>query len=600
MTPNRFRRLLSVIVGLPLGIFLAEVIAMVAVYSLNGAYWLTILVDALITTALMIPLLYLLSYRPLLHNLAERERTQAVLQFRLRLLQFVESHSLDELLPLTLDEMEDLTESEIGFFHFLESDQVTLSHQAWSTNTVQVVCNAEGGHNNLDEAGVWAECVRKGQPVVHNDYASLSNRLGTPEGHAPIRRELTVPIVRQGAVVAVFGMGNKPSEYTQDDVALVKDLAGFAWDIIERKRAADALAENEEKFRTLVEWAYSWESWVNPQGEFVYISPSCERISGYRPGEFVTDPTLLSKIIHPDDRDVYEQHRQLVHDGSAGVSNLEFRIVGRDGNERWIEHICRPLYGEGGIYLGRRVSNWDVTQQRLAERAVVERNRNEAMLTETLHNLRLDIARDLHDTLGQNIGYLRMKLDHLSESDLRERSDLEAELAGMLKVADKTYDLVRGTLDVLQADGFFNPVPLFRQYAAQVEERAPFSIELASHGDPEPIQPGDIRQMFFVFREALSNIEKHAGARNVQVDLTFADHHFGLAVADDGHGFDQKDVPIDSHYGLRFMRERIESIHGDFNVRSEVGEGTRIEISVPFSTSSRSASMDFADLGLAR
>jgi hypothetical protein len=103
--------------------------------------------------------------------------------------------TLKELLTATLDLAEGLTGSSIGFFHFVDEDQTTLSLQAWSTNTVARRCTAEGAgsHYPVAQAGVWADCVRTGKVVVHNDYPSPRTgrgcRPGTPRwpGSSPCR-----------------------------------------------------------------------------------------------------------------------------------------------------------------------------------------------------------------------------------------------------------------------------------------------------------------------------------------------------------------------------------------------------------------------------
>jgi diguanylate cyclase (GGDEF)-like protein len=77
--------------------------------------------------------------------------------------------------------------------------------------------------------------------VIHNDYASLSNRKGYPEGHAEVIRELVVPTIREGRVVAVLGVGNKPSDYTEQDVNLVSYIADLVWSIVEQKRASEEI-----------------------------------------------------------------------------------------------------------------------------------------------------------------------------------------------------------------------------------------------------------------------------------------------------------------------------------------------------------------------
>jgi len=584
MNIPRSKNLFLLLIALPAGIFLAEVIAMILVRFYEGPYGITILLDAFITTTLMFPLIYLMSYRPLLKHVSEQERVESVMQVRLRLMEVAVAHTVDELLQATLDEIETLTGSTIGFFHFLETNQKTLWLQAWSTNTLQNMCNAEGkdSHYSVERAGVWADCVRQRQPVIHNDYASLAHRKGTPEGHAPITREVTVPILRDDQVVAILGVGNKPQDFTVSDVELVSTLADFAWDIIERKRTEDTLRKSEEKFRTLVDWTYDWEKWVDPQGNIVYTSPSCERITGWRPEEFISNSNLLMDIVHPDDCQFYVEHKQLVHDETAGISSIEYRIIARDGGEHWIEHICRPLFGKDNRYLGRRVSSRDITLRKRAEKEIEERNQKENLLTQTIHSMQIDIARDLHDTVGQNIGYLRMKLDHLSETDLQTQTDMRTEITNMLKVANESYDLIRGTLTVLQSGGLADPFALFNQYASQIEERSPFRINVSSQGEPRPLAPNQVRQLFFVFREALSNVEKHANANEVSVELIWDEDNLALVIADDGHGFRLDDTQVRNHYGLKFMRERIELMKGVFSIQSTNGIGTRIKINLPY------------------
>ena len=566
---------------------MAEVIAMLLIPFYEGPYWVTILLDSIITTTLMIPLIYMLSYRPLLQYISEQERGESIMKVRLRLLQYATTHAVDELLQATLDELEALTGSTIGFFHFLDEDQKALQLQAWSTNTIQSMCKAEGkgNHYSVEQAGVWADCIRQRRPVVHNDYASLDHRRGTPEGHATIIRELTIPVLRNGLIVAILGVGNKPQDYHETDVDLASTLADFVWDIIERRQAEDALRESEEKFRTLVTWTYDWEQWVDPQGNIVYISPSCERITGYSPEEFVLDPTLLVYIVHPEDRRSYKKHEQLPQDETAGIDTVEYRIIARDGTEHWIDHICRPLFGEDGRYLGRRISNRDITGRKLAEKEILERNQKENMLTQAIHTMQLEIARDLHDTVGQNISYLRMRLDHLSGIERQDQLDIKNEITNMLKVTNESYDLIRGTLGVLESGGLADPLVLFIQYANEIEERAPFKIVVSSQGEPIPLSPNQVRQLFFVYREALSNIEKHANASQVVVELIWNDDGLAMSIADNGPGFRVDDTQVRKQYGLKFMRERIELLNGTFSVKSQEGKGTHISITLPYSVS---------------
>jgi len=173
----------------------------------------------------------------------QREQEERIIRTRLSLLEFAMTHSLDEVLQKTLDEVGDLVESPIGFYHFVEEDQKTLSLQAWSTRTLNEFCKAEGKgmHYAIDQAGVWTDCVLQKRAVIHNDYLSLPHRKGMPEGHAAVIRELVVPIMRGGNVMAILGVGNKPSDYDEEDMNTVSVLADVAWEITRRKKAEEQI-----------------------------------------------------------------------------------------------------------------------------------------------------------------------------------------------------------------------------------------------------------------------------------------------------------------------------------------------------------------------
>ena len=177
-------------------------------------------------------------------EIAERKRSEALLRARLSLMQLGLAGSLDELLQAALDAAEEVSGSRIGFFHFVDADQERLSLQAWSSNTLKRMCTAEGKgqHYPVSEAGVWTDCVRTREPVIHNDYAGLAHKKGMPEGHATVVRELVVPIVRDGKVVQILGVGNKAVDYVQADVEAVQMIASMAQDIVERSHGDRLLA----------------------------------------------------------------------------------------------------------------------------------------------------------------------------------------------------------------------------------------------------------------------------------------------------------------------------------------------------------------------
>ena len=137
-------------------------------------------------------------------------------------------------------------------------------------------------------------------------------------------------------------------------------------DITEQEEARQKLREAEERYRTVADFTYDWEYWESPEGEMIYVSPSCERISGYEAKAFLDNSDLLEQIIDPEDVDQWNHHR---HNASTrtGSTEIEFRIHTKEGEIRWIEHVCQPAYDEEGKFLGIRASNRDVNSRKKAE-----------------------------------------------------------------------------------------------------------------------------------------------------------------------------------------------------------------------------------------
>jgi len=146
----------------------------------------------------------------------------------------------------------------------------------------------------------------------------------------------------------------------------------FAIDnVTERVSAEEELRQSEERFRTVANFTYDWEYWLNPEGKFLYVSPSCERITGYCADEFLQDASLLESIIYPEDRERFVQHGCATA-VTQRVSGIDFRILTKTGELRWISHICQSVHSAEGRWLGIRASNRDITERKQAEEALRE------------------------------------------------------------------------------------------------------------------------------------------------------------------------------------------------------------------------------------
>lgn len=149
---------------------------------------------------------------------------------------------------------------------------------------------------------------------------------------------------------------------------------------ISRARLEQRLIQSEALLRTVTDYTYDWEYWINPQHQILYMSPSCERISGYSRSEFMATPDLLERIIHPEDQSLMAAHLQ--EEILPDYAELDFRILRRDGEIRWIAHACSAVSGSDGKTQGRRVSNRDITVRKRLEAEL-----RELAITDTLTGL---------------------------------------------------------------------------------------------------------------------------------------------------------------------------------------------------------------------
>lgn len=154
------------------------------------------------------------------------------------------SMSEKELLQAALEQAQHMTASQIAYAHFVNDDQETLALGTWSASTLQV-CNAVfDNHYPISQAGIWADCFRQRKPVVHNDYQSLTEKKGLPDGHAVLIRHISVPVIDDSNQVRmIVGVGNKPELYDEGDLQELQIVATTVWTLIERKRAEEEIKQ---------------------------------------------------------------------------------------------------------------------------------------------------------------------------------------------------------------------------------------------------------------------------------------------------------------------------------------------------------------------
>lgn len=172
-------------------------------------------------------------------DISARKQDEGVSVLRDTLSSMVHQSEMSEVLTAALDAVEEMTGSEIAFYHFIDPGEQTLSLQAWSTRTLNDMCSTSGEskHYPISDAGVWVDCIRQREPVIYNDYPSLPQRKQLPDGHAELGRLATVPVFRDKAIVGVMGIGNKASAYDERDIEIMNRIADMVYDFARHSEA---------------------------------------------------------------------------------------------------------------------------------------------------------------------------------------------------------------------------------------------------------------------------------------------------------------------------------------------------------------------------
>lgn len=268
----------------------------------------------------------------------------------------------------------------------------------------------------------------------------------------------------------------------------------------------------------------------------------------------------------------------------AGPGNEQGKVpVGGGEAQRWCHVSTTPIVDWHHLPIGRLVLLDDITETKRAEEQLLERERVLAAVQE-----RERMARELHDSVGQVLGYVSMQADATRRLLADGRGgEADGQLARLAEVAREAHADVRAYIQELH-DAPSEQQPFLAALRREVDAFARnygVPIELTIHSASDAAAPDQEEQthLLRIVQEALANARRHGAARQVRVALDAEDSRVRIVIEDDGRGFDVAAVSADDdgRYGLRFMRERVKQLDGDLEILSAVGLGTRLVVRVP-------------------
>ena len=351
---------------------------------------------------------------------------------------------------------------------------------------------------------------------------------------------------------------------TQDWPELIKYIVSAPGAFTDAERAwLLAQRSDDDIFKPIASWERQGE--VNLPAP-VPISPSfceqCLRVSSHNYSRLTTCRHLKAPI-NVDDR---TRHCLGLSNGLMGQKSVLLFDMPND----------HPLKQSQIIVLNDLGKQFSLAIEN-ANLRLIEKQQVDSAMKE-----RLRIARNLHDTLGQNISYLRLKLEHLSSADLIADGEAHRkELEKLLIVAEEAYEQMRDTLDELKITEQKPFEEIVRKYANQAGKRSGFSVGFHSSGKAVPLPPRFNTQMVYILREALNNVEKHSGAQIVDVILHWADANLTMKIEDNGQGFAPDLIGETGEYGLEIMAERAHISGAEFSIDSVPGRGTTVTVNLP-------------------
>jgi PAS domain S-box-containing protein len=356
----------------------------------------------------------------------------------------------------------------------------------------------------------------------------------------------------------------------------------------------------KKRYRIVSEFASDWNYWQGLNGEMLYVSPSCQDITGYPSEEFFRAPGLLDALVHPEDQPLWAAHNQ-EELAEKNPGPLEFRIQTPEGEVRWVSHFCKPVHDHhNGTFLGVCGSNRDITCQKQAEEEVRVKTQELLRSNAELEQFAYVASHDLQTPLRAISGYLNL-LTKRCEGKLEGDADrfIQRTHENVLRMQRLIQDLLTFSRLTTRARPF-QPTDLNQVLGEVLEMLHPAIEETGAKitSEPLPTIRADYSQFLQLFQNLIGNAIKFRDSRppEVHIDAQRAERTWLFSIKDNGIGIDpqyadriflifQRLHTVDQYpgtgIGLAICKKIVERHGGRIWVESQPGEGANFKFLIP-------------------
>jgi PAS domain S-box-containing protein len=364
-------------------------------------------------------------------------------------------------------------------------------------------------------------------------------------------------------------------------------LCGITTDITQRKAMEEAVRQAEEKYRDIFENAVEGMFQSTTSGRYLSANSALARMFGYSsPEELVRSVTDIAREIFVDQ----DSRRELIRlvELQGAVKGFEYELCRKDGSTIWVSESMRAVRNEQGETLYYEGTKEDITERKRAEEELQRTLGQVRTLSRRLEIVREDertrIARELHDELGVRLTCLKMDLSRLQPSmNEASRPKLEEKVLSMIEQVDTTIAAVQGLVAELRP-GVLDDLGLVAAIEWQCldfERRSGIRCLLDSKQEDIPLDSAKATVAFRICQEALTNVVRHARAKEIRVHLEKLDRELLLEIHDDGQGIVPEKVTAATSLGLLGMRERAGAVGGTLEIVGRSGQGTTVTLRLP-------------------